>query len=377
MHGFIDSFPVPVHPPQSWTNSSAAGPSTATKGKQKQSITQDTSNYDVVANWTTQERSSVEHRIEMAARLGYSTVVLVINITPTTNPSTLVFPTPLMPQLDPRTASSTKDHKQPSVGLVLQLWRIHVSEYSDSHIKSASVKGQYGFSNSTASLFPPQTTLLSVSPTSVTSFSHVCLSLSTPSPYSPTVISIDPSVNTRLPFPLKRGLVSTLLRSGMCIEIVYRGIVKQDESQSSVGGVTTAATRRRNWISGAREIVRALGGTNIIVSSGAENSHEMRASQDLINLCTLIGLTPVQAKNALTSTPRDAIMRGLAMRQTHKGVISNPSLVVTTTSAQGLKGSIGGTSKKRSVEVNNEANANEQQQQQTISSSSSSKKRKM
>ncbi|KAK4046328.1 RNA-binding RNA processing protein rpp1 [Microbotryomycetes sp. JL201] len=345
MHGYIDSFPVPVHPPKSWLT--AAGPSTTSKGKHKQPQQQSSSEdgtYNVTANWTPAEKKSVQHRVEMAARLGYSTVVLVIHITPTTNPSTLVFPTPLMPELDPRTASSS-DQPANTTGLVLQLWRIHVGEYSDSHIKSASVKGHYGFSNSTASLFPPQTSILSVTPTSVTSFSHVCLSLSAPSPFSPTIVSIDPSLNTRLPFPLKRGLVSTLLRSGLCIEIVYRGIVKQEEA----GSTSTAATRRRNWISGAREIVRALGGSNIVLSSGAESSFEMRASQDLINLCTLIGLTPVQAKNALTSTPRDAIMRGLAMRQTHKGVISNPSLVVTSTTTQPADPELanGGTRKRR------------------------------
>lgn len=71
--------------------------------------------------------------------MGYSTVVLTMHILPTTNPSTLVFPTPLFPDLDPRTAPAGTE------GLVLQLWKTCVMDYSDEAIKSASVKGYYGF----------------------------------------------------------------------------------------------------------------------------------------------------------------------------------------------------------------------------------------
>ena len=71
--------------------------------------------------------------------MGYSTIVLTISISATTNPSMLVFPTPLFPQIDPRTAPKGTQ------GLVLQLWKIHVQDYTDEHIKSASVKGYYGF----------------------------------------------------------------------------------------------------------------------------------------------------------------------------------------------------------------------------------------
>lgn len=71
--------------------------------------------------------------------------------------------------------------------------------------------------------------------------------------------------------------------------------------------------------------------------------------------CSLIGLTPSQAKDALTLTPQRAILRGressaclsldrapltflsfrcaVAMRQTYRGVISNPTLITTTPTA--------------------------------------------
>ncbi|ORY47188.1 RNase P subunit p30-domain-containing protein [Leucosporidium creatinivorum] len=324
MHGYIDSFPVPMHLP----TSSAPAPSKS-KGKGKEKHQQQGQGqpkvevYDIVANWTAQEKDDVERKVAMASRLGYSTVILTVSILATTNPASLVFPTPLLPAIDPRTAPKGTS------GLVLQLWKIHVQEYTDEHIKSASVKGYYGFSNSTASLFPASTTLLSVTPTSLTSFSHVALSLSPPSPFAPTLITLDPSLSPRLPFPLKRGLVNTLQRAGVVFEIILRGMTKQDEPGAAGG----AASRRRNWIAGAREVVRATGGKGVVISSGAVKAGEMRGTEDLINLCSLIGLTPSQAKDALTLTPQRAILRGLAMRQTYRGVISNPTLITTTPTA--------------------------------------------
>lgn len=125
--------------------------------------------------------------------------------------------------------------------------------------------------------------LLSVIPTSASAFSHVCLSLSAPSAFSPSLITIDPSLSPRLPFPLKRGLVSTILRAGIRIEIIMRGIVRQDDPVG-MGPAGGASMRRRNWIAGAREIVRATGGKGVVLSSGAMKAGEMRGTEDLINL---------------------------------------------------------------------------------------------
>ncbi|KAL8286914.1 hypothetical protein RQP46_003920 [Phenoliferia psychrophenolica] len=311
MHGYIDSFPVPMH--LGFGSAPAAAKGAKGKGKEKEAA-----QYDVVANWTAQERDDVERKVAMAALLGYSTVLLKVGIPPSTNPSTLAFPTPLFPSLDPRTA------KPGTEGLVLQLWRIEVTDYTDDTIKSTSIKGNYGLSNSTAPLFPPSTTLLSLSPPSLSVFSHAALSLSPPSLFSPSLLTFDPSLSARLPFPLKRGLVNTLLRAGVFFEITLRGILSQDEPNGS-----TAGTRRRNWIAGAREIVRATGGKSVVISSGAVKAGEMRASEDLINLCSLIGLTASQAKDALTINPQRAILRGLSLRQAYRGVISNPTLTTT------------------------------------------------
>lgn len=70
--------------------------------------------------------------------MGFSTVLLKLSIPPHTNPASLVFPTPLFPQIDPRTAKAGTE------GLVLQLWRIEIVDYTDETIKSTSLKGNYG-----------------------------------------------------------------------------------------------------------------------------------------------------------------------------------------------------------------------------------------
>lgn len=188
--------------------------------------------------------------------------------------------------------------------------------------------------NSTAPLYPPHTTLLAVAPTSLTSFTHVALSLSPPSAFSPTLVTLDPSLSPRLPFPLKRGLISSLSRAGVAFELVLRGVTRLDAPGDAPGD---AGRRRRNWIAGAREVVRATEGRGVVLSSGATRAGEMRAPEDLINLCaasfslsrptpscvltapdppnrscSLIGLPPSQAKDALTVNPQRAILRGRA-----------------------------------------------------------------
>ena len=58
MHGYIDSFPVPMRLPASVVPAKAG----KGKGKEKESAV-----YDVVASWTAQERDDVERKVAMAA----------------------------------------------------------------------------------------------------------------------------------------------------------------------------------------------------------------------------------------------------------------------------------------------------------------------
>ncbi|GAA5984584.1 hypothetical protein JCM10908_003411 [Rhodotorula pacifica] len=323
--GYFDSVHVPLHlPPSAYQPQLASkaanrGNTTAAKGKGKETDAAPLPVYNVVERWTPEERDDMLRKVSMASLLGYSTLLLTISIPPTFDPSLLSFPTPLFPHLDPRTAPPRTQ------GLVMQMWRINIESYGDEAVKGAGQKGYFGFSNSTAHLYPAQTTLLSVSPTNLSSFSHIALSVAPPSPFAPTLITLDPSLSPRLPFPLKRGMISTLSRTGVGFELVLRGVTRLDLPGEQPG---EAGKRRRNWIAGAREVVRATEGKGVVISSGAVKAGEMRGTEDLINLCSLIGMPPSVAKDALTVNPQRAVMRGLSLRQTYRGVISNPTLTI-------------------------------------------------
>ena len=75
MHGYIDSFTVPVkvHSIQSGaTTATNSSKSNKAKGKEKDTSASSgpghASTYDVVANWSSQERDQVERKVLMAAK---------------------------------------------------------------------------------------------------------------------------------------------------------------------------------------------------------------------------------------------------------------------------------------------------------------------
>lgn len=64
MHGFIDSFPVPVHIRSPTASQPKSGKG---KGKEKEKDGKDGEPYDVVANWTPEEKDEVQRKIAMAS----------------------------------------------------------------------------------------------------------------------------------------------------------------------------------------------------------------------------------------------------------------------------------------------------------------------
>lgn len=63
MHGYVDSFPVPLH-----LDRVAQSNKQQQKGKGKQDNSAPAGGvYDVAAEWTTQERDTVQRKIQLAA----------------------------------------------------------------------------------------------------------------------------------------------------------------------------------------------------------------------------------------------------------------------------------------------------------------------
>lgn len=269
----------------------------------------------------------------MSCTVGYDTVLLNVSIPPTFNPARLVLRTPLIPSIDPRTASSTSTGSASgSKGRILQMWKLTVGPYDEATVKGTGQRSAYGFSNATASLFP-KGVVLGIAPNSLGALSHTALSLAPPSAFSPSLLVLDAAKSPKPPFPLKRGLVGQLTRAGMRVEISYRAMLSAGDfaprgnSTNSSGGESglysdNVGERRRFWIGHAREIVRIAGAENVVLCSGARKPAEMRAPVDMANLCALLGLTMHQANKTMSEAPQHVIVRTGELLALHFSVTS-------------------------------------------------------
>jgi ribonuclease P/MRP protein subunit RPP1 len=58
------------------------------------------------------------------------------------------------------------------------------------------------------------------------------------------------------------------------------------------------------------------------VSSGAASALELRGPYDVMNMCTLFGLSPSVAKDCLSTNMRQVLYHAAARRGVHKGAVS-------------------------------------------------------
>jgi ribonuclease P/MRP protein subunit RPP1 len=154
-----------------------------------------------------------------------------------------------------------------------------------------------------------------VQPLDAASFSHACLSLSSSAAID--IITLDLASSPRLPFQLKRSMVLKAISDGVVFEIAY-GPAMRSSSSSSSSGVSSGGRwagevpkeARRNVLAGARELVRISNGKGVIMSSELRRALEMRGPKDLVNLGSMFGFTPDQAKAALSTSCRTTVLRG-------------------------------------------------------------------
>ncbi|PKI84148.1 ribonuclease P [Malassezia vespertilionis] len=253
------------------------------------------------------------------SELGYATVAYNQTVYTKYDPSTHPNPFPLksnvpFPKLDPRTRAQAG---APTSGASLtQLSRLTLVLDKDH-----AIKGGTGFV-ATNSIALQKYDLLAAQPQTEATFQHACTTLSELKPFSIDIISLDLAAAPRLPFYLKRSTVGAALANGAVFEIDYSAAVDPSCDQKNV------SVLRRNIFSGARDILRVTNGKGVILSSGARNALGLRAPYDVMNLATLMGITPIAAKDTLSNTCKSLLVRART-RQTFRGAVSQPTLVRT------------------------------------------------
>ncbi|XP_005105580.2 ribonuclease P protein subunit p30 [Aplysia californica] len=142
--------------------------------------------------------------------------------------------------------------------------------------------------------------LIAVQPTDDRTFQLACSSLDV------DLISLD--LSEHLGFVPKRPLVRLAAERGIHFELSYRPALSE-------------GPMRRYVLSQALTLVTALSGRNIIISSGARETLELRSPCDVVNLAKLFSLSSIQAKDAVSRNCR-AVLKHAESRRTCKSVLS-------------------------------------------------------
>ncbi|XP_047682001.1 ribonuclease P protein subunit p30 isoform X2 [Prionailurus viverrinus] len=116
------------------------------------------------------------------------------------------------------------------------------------------------------------------------------------------------TVTEKLPFYFKRPPINVAIDRGVGFELVYSPAIKD-------------STMRRYTISNALNLMQVCKGKNVILSSAAERPLEIRGPYDVANLGLLFGLSESDARAAVSTNCRAALLHG-ETRKTAFGIIS-------------------------------------------------------
>ncbi|NP_001279753.1 ribonuclease P protein subunit p30 [Callorhinchus milii] len=114
-------------------------------------------------------------------------------------------------------------------------------------------------------------------------------------------------VTEKQPYHFKRPSINAAIDRGIYFELAYSPAIKD-------------STMRRYTISNALSLMQICKGKNVIMSSAAERPMELRGPYDLANLGLLLGLSEGDAKAAVSTNCRAALLHG-ETRKTALGVI--------------------------------------------------------
>ncbi|XP_077482919.1 ribonuclease P protein subunit p30 isoform X3 [Stigmatopora argus] len=216
-----------------------------------------------------ENKSSMQQVIDTAAHLGYSTVAVNYTFEATSSKKTTIPP--------PKPINELIDHLPIVQGRsrpirVLNRLTLLMSDsgYFWPNQKAYEPYDLLAVQANTEKLFHAACTLLDVD-----------------------VISLP--VTEKLPFFLKRAPVNAAAERGLVFEVTYAPAVCH-------------ATARRSTLVNALGLTQACNGKNMMVSSGAAKPLELRGPYDVINLCSLMGLSHDHARNALSRTCRSLLL---------------------------------------------------------------------
>ncbi|XP_015818002.1 ribonuclease P protein subunit p30 [Nothobranchius furzeri] len=114
-------------------------------------------------------------------------------------------------------------------------------------------------------------------------------------------------VTEKLPFFFKRAPINAAIERGVAFEVSYAAAIRD-------------STMRRYTIANAVCLMESCKGKNVILSSAADKSWELRGPYDIANLGLLFGLSNRDAKESISSTCRSVLLRA-ETRSTASGIV--------------------------------------------------------
>ncbi|XP_037133259.1 ribonuclease P protein subunit p30 isoform X1 [Syngnathus acus] len=228
------------------------------------------------------EKGIMQQLIDTAAHLGFSTVAVNYTFEPTGKKKEAIpSPKPIeelidqLPIVQGRSRPIRVLNRLTLVMSELSHWRPNPTEYADFD-------------------------LLAVQPTTEKLFHAACTQLEV------DVISV--VVTEKLPFFFKRAPVNVAVERGVAFEVSYAAAIRD-------------ATMRRYTIANAVNLAQACRGKNVLVTSAATKLLELRGPYDIINLCSLLGLSDDDAKRSVSCICRSLLLHA-ETRKTASGVVS-------------------------------------------------------
>ncbi|WWC61170.1 uncharacterized protein I303_103750 [Kwoniella dejecticola CBS 10117] len=312
-------FPLPPTPDD--------GPSKKSKKGKGKAVAQSSTPAENIKRtcWTgleSRDKDAFVDRVSLAGHLGYSVVGLTVTPSEPSNqvvscPFTLGLP---FPDLDPRfTNSGGNNVGSSSKTPLVQVTRYHM-RLDDNRIHPLT-------SQNTNALKAYD--VLSVAPTSDKAFQLACTDLASPGPNQVSIITL-PLHERPFTFRFNWKQMRQAQRNGVVFELLYSAGLFPPTNLAP----DTQRRYRQNFLSNAREVIRITGGKGVIFSSGPGGDvNGLRGALDIVNLGTMIGMPSNLAKESISTTSKNVLLRAQA-RKTFKAVMSMPKLVPANADAE-------------------------------------------